>query len=445
MFATDDTILAIATPPGRGGIGVVRISGPDAAHIAGALTSVGRFAARHATLTSVKSRDGGVIDRAIVTYFPAPHSYTGEDVVEISAHGSPIVLEQIVAAALDTGARLANPGEFTLRAYLNGRMDLVQAESVADLINAVTPLQARVACDALEGTLTDRIRRIDAGLMDLIVKLEASLDFPEEGYHFVESGEATCAIDAALAGIDAMLADARRGRLIREGLTLAIVGPPNAGKSTLFNSLVGADRAIVTDVPGTTRDLLTERIDLHGIAVTIVDTAGLRLEAADAIEQEGIARARAAAEAAAAIIVVVDSSQPPGEIDECVPRDGKPHVLVAAKADLPGAWDAESAGAVRVSAVSGEGLDRLRQAIVKSLDIEPSRDSAAIANVRHVQLMAHARDALVSARDAAQTGAPEEFVLADLHDARAAFDEIVGARTPDDVLRSIFERFCIGK
>lgn len=447
MFATDDTIVAVATPPGRGGIGVVRISGAHATAIASALASGRSFVARHATLVDVRSSEGVAVDRAVVTLFPSPHSYTGEDVAEISAHGSPVVLEAIVRAAIDAGARLANPGEFTLRAYLNGQLDLVQAEAVADLIDAVTPLQARAAFDALEGTLTDRIRAVDAVLMDLIAKLEASLDFPEEGYHFVEAGAAKTSIETAIGGIDALLADARRGRLLREGLTLAIVGRPNAGKSTLFNRLVGAERAIVTDVAGTTRDLLTERIDLNGIPITLVDTAGLRTEPANSIEEEGINRARAAAETADAVLVVLDSSQPLGQDDEALllEMSCRVHVVAATKADLPAAWGAKPAGAIAVSAVTDQGIDDLRSAIVKALDIEPSRDRAAIANVRHTNLMARAHASLTAARAAAEAGAPEEFLLADLHDARTAFDEIVGTRTPDDVLRAIFERFCIGK
>jgi tRNA modification GTPase len=447
MFATDDTIVAIATPPGRGGIGVVRISGPRAGAIASRLSSRDGFTPRHATLVDVASGDGVAIDRAIVTVFPAPHSYTGEDVAEISAHGSPVVLESIVRAVIAAGGRLANPGEFTLRAYLNGRIDLVQAEAVADLIDAVTPLQARAAFDALEGTLTGRIRSIDSALMDLIAKLEASLDFPEEGYHFVEPGAAKASIESSLDAIDRLLADARRGRLLREGLTVAIVGRPNAGKSTLFNRLVGAERAIVTDVAGTTRDLLTERIDLDGIPVTLVDTAGLRAEPANSIEEEGISRARSAVQAADAVLVVLDSSQPLGRDDDALLEEtaDRVRVIVATKADLPAAWSSQRANAVAVSAVTDQGLDRLRGALVTALDIEAPRDRAAIANVRHAALLTRARGSLLAARDAAAAGASEEFLLADLHEARSAFDEVIGRRTPDDVLRTIFERFCIGK
>src|SRR5499427_7760234 len=275
MFATTDTIVAIATPPGRGGIGVVRVSGPAARPIASQLVTLsGELEPRRATLTTVRPRDREALDQVIVTFFPTPHSYTGDDVVEMSAHGSPVILRGIVEAAIAQGARLAEPGEFTLRAFLNGRMDLMQAEAVADLIEAATPLQARAAFDQLEGTLTRTIGEIDGQLFDLLAKLEASVDFPDEGYHFVEPREVACAIDRLLARTLALLADSRRGRLIREGLQVAIVGRPNVGKSSLFNALVGAPRAIVSETPGTTRDLVTETIDIEGLRVTLVDTAG---------------------------------------------------------------------------------------------------------------------------------------------------------------------------
>ena len=291
MFDPIDTIVAIATPPGRGGIGIVRLSGPRAIEIGCALTGVtGNLEPRHATLTRVLGPHGA-IDRVLVTSFPAPHSYTGEEVVEISAHGSPVLLQQIVASAAGAGARLAEPGEFTLRAYLNGQLDLVQAEAVRDLVDAVTPAQARAAFDQLEGTLTENIRTIDRRLFDLIALLEASLDFPGEGYHFVDGAAAAAELDEIRGLIDTLLEDAERGRLVREGLHVVIAGRPNTGKSSLFNRLAGAGRAIVTDVPGTTRDLLTEIVDVHGVPVTLVDTAGVRRKPSDAIEAEGIARA----------------------------------------------------------------------------------------------------------------------------------------------------------
>jgi tRNA modification GTPase len=447
MFSTEDTIVAIATPPGRGGIGIVRLSGPDAGRIAATLTSREGFEPRRATLATIAGSPGDPIDQAIVTHFPAPHSYTAEDVVEIAAHGSPVVLRAIVAAAQAAGARLANPGEFTLRAYLHGRISLVEAEAVADLVDAVTPLQARVAFDQLEGTLTARLRELDTALLDVIARLEASLDFPDEGYHFIGAGQATSELDAILTRVDALLADAARGRIIREGLTAAIVGRPNAGKSSLFNALAGAPRAIVTDVPGTTRDLVSERIDISGIPVTLVDTAGLRVTPENAIEEEGIARARTAAAAADVVVAVVDRSQALAEDDRSAlePAGTGRRVIAASKSDLPPAWDARDLGAVPVSALTGAGLDDLRQRMLEAAGGSPLRDRAPIANLRHTALLKHARAAIERAIAAASDGVPEEFVLADLREARGRFDEITGARPEDEVLRAIFSRFCIGK
>jgi len=447
MFSTEDTIVAIATPPGRGGIGVVRLSGPRAAEIAAVLTGRQRFEPRHATLTNVTGRDGTSIDQVVVTAFPAPHSYTGEEVVEISAHGSPVVLQAIVASAIAVGARLANPGEFTFRAYLHGRIDLVQAEAVAELIDAVTPLQARVAFDQLEGTLTARLLAIDRALLDLVARLEASLDFPEEGYHFITPVEAETALASVTASIDGVLRDAARGRMIREGLTAAIVGRPNAGKSSLFNRLAGAARAIVTDVPGTTRDLLTERIDIGGVPFTFVDTAGVRLEPGDAIEEEGIARARQAAAAADVVIVVLDRSRPLASDDHALMEaSGARRILVASKADLPAAWNASAIEALAVSSLTDEGIAELRSRLTGACaGLDDLRDRPALANVRHAALLEQARAALDRASTATAAGVPEEFVLADIHEARSRFDEITGARPQDEVLRTIFERFCIGK
>src|SRR6185436_11548890 len=345
MFSTTDTIVAIATPIGRGGIGVVRLSGPDSRPICGALADEALpFEPRRAALTRIHGSDG-IRDRAVVTFFPAPHSYTGEDVVEISAHGSPVLLRAIVEGAVAAGARLAEPGEFTLRAYLNGRLDLVQAEAVHDLVNAVTPLQARAAFDQLEGTLTGKIREIDAALFDLSARFEASLDFPEEGYHFVRPQGAAGELQRIIGLVDDLLADAGRGRLVREGAQVAIVGRPNSGKSSLFNRLAGAGRAIVTAIPGTTRDLVTELVDIDGVAVTLVDTAGLRCEPTDAVETEGIARARSAAAVADLVIVVLDASQPLGPDDrDALAAPTANRVIAANKSDLPAAGAAGPVG-----------------------------------------------------------------------------------------------------
>ena len=348
------------------------------------------------------------------------------------------------------GARLAEPGEFTLRAFLHGRIDLVQAEAVRDLIDAVTPLQARAAYDQLEGTLTAEIAGVDRGLFDLTVRLEASLDFPDEGYHFIESGDAAREIAGIIATLDRVLAGAARGRLVREGLQVVLAGRPNAGKSSLFNCLAGAGRAIVTATPGTTRDLVTETVEVEGIPMTVVDTAGVHGAAADPIEVEGIARAVAARDIAHLVVVVLDRSRPLDGDDRTLlaATAGRPRVVVANKADLLAAWDGESldgADPVVVSAATGEGVDRLRAALVVAAAGEATRDVPAITNVRHVDLLTSARAALDRALDAARTETPEEFVLADLTEARRRLEEVTGARTSDDVLHEIFARFCIGK
>jgi tRNA modification GTPase len=439
LFATDDSIVAIATPPGRGGIGIVRISGARARAIAGSMLERPALEPRRATYTRVR------VDEVVATYFPAPHSYTGEDVVEIGAHGSPVVLRAIVQQAIDAGARLAGPGEFTLRAFLNGKRDLIQAEAVADLIAAATPLQARVAFDQLEGTLTGRIREIDAEVFDLIARLEASLDFPDEGYHFIEPAETARRLAAVVASVDALLADARRGRVIREGVTAVIAGRPNVGKSSVFNMLTGVDRAIVTPVPGTTRDLVTEQVEVDGLALTLVDTAGWRATA-DVVEREGVARATEARGVADLILLVLDQSEPLTQEDEHLLQDTASHtrIIVANKSDLS---TGSIVDGVHVSARTGAGLDDLRRAIVRALTgHEPLKDTVAISNARHIALLVDARESLLSAQHAAGAGAtPEEFVLADLQAARAHFDDLIGTRTSEDVLRHIFERFCIGK
>ena len=449
MFTTADTIVAIATPPGHGGIGVVRLSGPESHRIAEMLSGrAGPFEPRHATLARIGS-SGGWLDRAVVTVFTAPQSYTGEDVAEISAHGSPVVLQSIVNGAMRFGARLARPGEFTLRAFLNGRLDLVQAEAVRDLVEAVTPLQARAAFDQLEGTLTEAIGEIDRTLLDLCARLEASLDFPDEGYHFVDAGGAAAEIGDAAGRITALLADAARGRLVRDGAQVVLAGPPNSGKSSLFNRLAGAGRAIVTDVPGTTRDLITELVDVNGVPVTLIDTAGSRTAPADAIEAEGITRAAAARRVASLVLIVLDASRPLTGDGRSLLREtaGMPRLVLGNKCDLEPAWDhrAIDADLLPVSALTGEGIERLRDGMLAGLAASTGRDVPAVTNLRHVDLLTRARDLLERGREAAAGGAPEEFVLADLNEARALLEEITGRRTPEDVLARIFETFCIGK
>lgn len=452
-FSTDDTIVAIATPPGRGAIGIVRLEGPSALSITRSiLCDTPTLLPRHALLARVRLHDDLPGDEVVVTYFASPRSYTGGDVVELSAHGSPVVLQAILAAACRAGARLARPGEFTLRAYLNGKRDLVQAEAVADLVDAVTPLQARAAFDQLQGTLTARIAAIDGRLFDLIARLEASLDFPDEGYHFVEGSSGTNELVGVIAEIDALLVDSRRGRLIREGAQAVISGRVNSGKSLLFNSLLGSSRAIVSDTAGTTRDMISETVDVEGLRVLLVDTAGIRT-AEDAVEDEGMRRAQQARAVADLIVLVLDGSQPLQDEDRQLLAETlqRRRLVVVNKSDLPPAYDTLPGQETfcRVSALTRDGLDDVKQRIAKMLmESETAgfqRDPVAITNVRHVALMEDARQHLLAAVTALDQQTPEEFVLSDLQAARAKFDDVVGVRTRADVLAHIFERFCIGK
>ena len=444
---------------------MVRISGPDAERIARDLSGRTKpFTPRRATFAQVGMIGDGprnhpsvrddrgrtdVRDRTVVTFFQSPQSYTGDDVVEISAHGSPVVLNAIVRAAVDAGARLAEPGEFTLRAFLNNKIDLVQAEAVADLIDAVTPLQARAAFDQLEGTLTTAITEIEELLFDVIAKLEASLDFPDEGYHFVAPKEAGESIAAIIARIDALLAQSSRGRLIREGAQVAIVGAPNVGKSSLFNALLSTNRAIVTAIPGTTRDLLTERADVGGLSLSLIDTAGVR-ETMDVVEQEGVARSRDTLRVADLVIVVLDRSRAMSDDDRdvLVATANRPRVVAWNKCDLPRPAATPDVGqpAIDISATSGQGLDRLIEAIAATLSAsEPLRDQPQVTNMRHTMLLEHARTSLDRAATALSDQVSEEFPLLDLQEAAQALQEITGKKTSDDLLHHIFARFCIGK
>lgn len=457
MFSTTDTIVAIATPPGRGGLGVARLSGPDAAAIAEKLIARKTpLQPRVATLTRVveKTTSGVVssetsVDEVVATLFVAPHSYTGEDVVEISGHGSPVLLERIVKLAIDAGARLAEPGEFTLRAYLNGRMDLVQAEAVADLINAVTPQQARAAMDQLDGTLTGAITKIHSTLFGLIARCEASLDFPDEGFHFVQQDEVRSTLERIVADLGALIGSASRGRLLREGRTVVLAGRPNTGKSSLFNALLGRDRAIVTPIPGTTRDVLSEPVDMLGVPVTLIDTAGLRVST-DPIEQEGVARAGAARAGAAMTLLVLDGSADLSDTDLSLLHEESPgrRVVAINKGDLAPGFTPQlhAPDGIVVSAATGFGLDELRAAIVREVSSQDDRrDTPTLTNMRHIVLTQSALDAANNALDALKQGATEELLLIDLHAARHALEEITGTRTIDDVLLHIFTKFCIGK
>jgi tRNA modification GTPase len=448
MFSSDDTIVAIATPPGRGGIGVVRLSGACARDLASqVVTRREPLAPREATLTKVCVRDAGTArgsDHAIVTWFPAPNSYTGEHVVEISTHGSPVVLREIVGALVAAGARLARPGEFTLRAFLNARIDLAQAEAVADLIDAATPLQAQTAFDQLEGTLSTRIRALDQSLLDLIARLEASLDFPDESFHFIEPRAVAERVSELVSDLNELLSHEARGRLIREGATVVIAGRVNAGKSSLFNALIGRERAIVTEVPGTTRDLVTETMDLDGLAITLVDTAGER-ETQDPVEREGVLRAARARDIADLTLIVIDSGQALTDEDRrLLESSSAARLVVASKADREPQW--RMAEAVRVSTLANTGIGGLKDAMRRALTNEERlKDPATLSNLRHVLLLKEARATLMRVCAAIAEKAPEEFVLVDLQRARTNLAEVVGVGSSDETLDYIFSHFCIGK
>jgi tRNA modification GTPase len=464
VFSPNDTIVAIATPLGRGGLGVVRLSGPSAVAIASdILDTADPLEPRYATLTRVRDLAGRAVDGVVATFFKGPHSYTGEDSVEISAHGSPIVLKEILRSAIGAGARMATAGEFTLRAFLNGKLDLIQAEAVGDLVEASTAAQARAAFDQLNGTLTGEIARLDEQLMDVIARLEASLDFPEDGFHFVSVEELGDGLKAVGAGLDRLLDSARQGRLIREGLQIGIFGKPNVGKSSLFNYLVGADRAIVTEVPGTTRDLVTESVDFEGIRLGLIDTAGIRATV-DVIETEGVVRSRRALVSSDVSIVILDASVPLEDVDfELLRAAGEsPGLVVANKCDLVSAWGPAEFGTgeppLRVSLKTGAGLADLRRGLLAVLVGTPTtpalerewlmRESPLITNVRHEGLLREARVAVSAADERlGEAGASwsEEFVLADLQRAKGALEDVTGKRTSEDLLRHIFERFCVGK
>ncbi len=454
MFSPNDTIVAIATPFGRGGLGVVRISGHAATSVfRGIVDRPESLPPRQASLVRVRDAGGRAVDSVIATFFKGPQSYTGEDVVEVSAHGSPVVLKAILRAAIRAGARLARPGEFTLRAFLNGKLDLVQAEAIADLVDATTGAQARAAFDQLNGTLTTAIGKLEEMLFELIARLEASLDFPEEGFHFVSVDEVVREVEEVGSGVDRLLADSGRGRLIREGIQVGIVGRPNVGKSCLFNYLVGSDRAIVTSVPGTTRDPITESIDFEGVRLGLVDTAGIRATD-DVVEREGVSRSRRVLNAAAVSLVILDRSEGLQDADRELLSGAAPsRLLIVNKCDLPAAWDPavlETAGPyVCVSLKTGAGLPELRRALLDAIGLTgDSRESPMVTNLRHEELLRQARDAVTRALDRLrEAGAKwsEEFLLADLQVAKGALEEVTGKRATDDLLEHIFERYCVGK
>jgi tRNA modification GTPase len=428
---TGDTIAAVSTPPGRGGIGIVRVSGPDARAM---VERILRFPDGSpnwkpwtATLAALPDADGHAVDQVVITYFAAPRSYTAEDVIEIACHGSPVVLRYALERLCQAGARLAEPGEFTLRAYLNGRIDLPQAEAIRDLIDATTLYQARIAAQQAEGSVSRRLKPVKEQLLELIALLEAGIDFAEDDISVAPAEEILHRlgpIESAIADLSASFA---YGKLVHEGFTLAIVGRPNVGKSSLFNRLLEQDRAIVTEIPGTTRDVVSETASLGGIPVKLLDTAGIRL-GQDVVESLGIERSYQAMADADLTLVVVDASQSLThgltQEDEALiqrARETGKALVAANKSDL--GQSSRMPDALSVSALTGAGIDELR----------------------HEQLLQESGEALAQARTATSIGIPHEMVLLDLYAALRPIDAITGATTADDILNRIFSTFCIGK
>ena len=441
------TIAAIATAPGRAGIGIVRISGTGLAPlISGLLES--KPSPRRATLSDFLDAQGRLIDRGVVLYFPAPHSYTGEDVVELHGHGGPVVLQLLLRRCLELGARLAEPGEFTRRAYLNDKLDLAQAESVADLIDASTAEAARCAARSLQGAFSERIAVLTRALIELRTLVEATLDFPEEDVELLKRADAEGRLAKVRADLETVLAASRQGSLLREGMRVVLAGQPNVGKSSLLNRLAGEELAIVTEIPGTTRDAIRQSIDVHGVPAHIIDTAGLR-DSTDPVEQQGIARTWAAIQGADLMLLVIDAtrgatredrqiqSQLPGEL-ACIE--------VMNKIDLtrhaPGLERKGSAITVWLSARTGDGIELLREALLDTMGWHGAGEGLFMARERHLQALTTAQAHL---GQAAQQTRQLELYAEELRLAQEALGAITGEYTPDDLLGEIFSRFCIGK
>jgi tRNA modification GTPase len=448
MPPTPDTIAAIATAHGRGGVGIVRLSGPQAVHLVHALTGR-RQPPRRATLARFRAADGSVLDEGLVLRFDAPKSFTGEDVVELHAHGSPVMLDALLARCVALGARRARPGEFSERAFRHGRLDLAQAEAIADLIAAGSEAQARAAARSLTGEFSRRVDALLQRLIQLRAYIEAAIDFPEEEIDFLADARLTADLEALRQDLATLLAAARRGQRLRDGLHAVILGPPNAGKSSLLNALAGFDRAIVTPIPGTTRDTLRETVSLDGVELTLVDTAGLR-DTPDAIEAEGIRRAREELSRADLALLVIDAHTSDRALDalraECPPRCAR--LVVRNKIDLvdatPQLATRDGETEVQLSALTGAGLDLLRQQLREHAGATES-DGAFSARARHVEALQRVDTHLAAASVALHGTRAGELAAEDLRQAQQALSEITGAYTADDLLGDIFSRFCIGK
>ncbi len=455
-MAAADTIAAVATATGRGGVGIIRVSGPEVAAIAQALIKQ-PLQPRHAHYTDFCDDQGEVLDRGIALYFPAPHSFTGEDVLELQGHGGPVVLDLLLARITRLGARLARPGEFSERAFLNDKLDLAQAEAIADLIDACTEQAARNALHSLQGAFSRKVNELLEALIQLRIYVESAIDFPEEEIDFLGDGKIAAELDTVLEKLNAVLKQARQGALVRDGMTLVIAGRPNAGKSSLLNALSGRDSAIVTPVEGTTRDLLREQIHIDGMPLHIIDTAGLR-ESPDPVEQIGIDRAWQEIAKADRVLMLVDSQQsaerdPARLWPEFVQRLPDPErlTLVRNKIDLNGEPSGPQSSTentplcLGISAATGEGLDALREHLKTVMGYRDTGQSGFTARRRHLDALQRAKAALETGREQLHTQAAGELLAEDLRQAQNALGEITGSFTPDDLLGRIFSSFCIGK
>jgi tRNA modification GTPase len=458
----DDTIVAIATPPGRGGIGVVRVAGSKSVEIAKPMLRLqhelepGRAVFGELIEPVPLDADTGGrkpeagsptrIDEVVVTYFAKPHSYTTDDIIEIAAHGSPVVLRHIVELCVAAGARLAEPGEFTMRAFLNGRIDLTQAEAVRDLIDSQTLYQAKIAAQQLEGALSKRLQPVKQKLVELIAVLEAGIDFAEDDVSVLPDATVLERIAAVREPLQQLAATFAYGKIVHQGLTLAIVGRPNVGKSSLFNRLVERERAIVTATPGTTRDLVSETVAIGGIPIQLVDTAGIR-QALDEAESIGIRKSMEALADADLVLIVLDASQAANSEDAELLQhaEGRPAIVVANKCDLGIALRSQSV--VYASALTGQGIAELRTEILRHIGGEAGAQAEAgfLTNVRHQGLVQDSLAALAAAAGAVAQKIPHEMLLLDLYSALRPLDAITGATTTDDILNLIFSTFCIGK
>ena len=451
MPAPADIIAAVATPAGRGGIGVIRVSGPDLGRIVAGVVDRS-LAPRVATFATFLGAQGEALDQGLALLFPAPASYTGETVLELQGHGGPAVLALLLNRCLDLGARLAEPGEFTKRAFLNGKLDLAQAEGVADLIEAATTTAARAAARSLTGAFSREIHTAVDALIELRMFSEATLDFPEEDVEFIRAADAAGKLAALRERLAAIVGRARQGSLLREGLGVVLIGQPNVGKSSLLNQLVGEDVAIVTPVPGTTRDAIRSSIEIRGIPLHVIDTAGLR-PTGDAVEKLGIERTLSAVARADLALIVTDAREPDHPADAAIAARlpaALPRIVVRNKIDLadvePSSARNDRASEVWLSALSGAGVELLREAILAAVGVHENMEGTFLARERHLRAL-HAADLHLAAAAAHLEAAapPLELFAEELREAQEALSAITGEFTADDLLGAIFSRFCIGK